>query len=90
MTTTDVSDLSPEKILELTVRALVDKPEEVRIHAHVTPRMATFEIHVADSDVGKVLGRKGAYARALRTLYGAIYGKLDKTLALQVIDPRRR
>lgn len=82
--------LSPTDLLNQVVRQMVDLPDEVRIEGHESAHFAAFDIHVADSDVGKVLGKKGAHARALRLLFGAIYGKHGKRLHLQVIDPNRR
>ena len=82
--------MTPEELLEQAVRHMVDLPDEVRIESHVTDHTATFDINVADSDVGKVLGTSGAHAKALRVVFGAIYGKYGKRLHLQVVDPRRR
>lgn len=78
-----------EKALLSILEMLVDSPEQVRLESTVTKHSAVFDIHVADADVGKVLGKKGVHAHALRTLFGAIYGKLGKRLHLQVVDPRR-
>jgi len=81
--------MEPEVLLQELVQHLADIPGEVRIDAHVTEHTAAFDIHVAESDVGKVLGKKGRNAYALRDLFNAIYGKYGKRLHLQVIDPRR-
>lgn len=81
--------MKPHELLESVVRELVDQPDKVSIESHVSSHTATFDIHVAFDDVGKVLGRRGAHAKALRTLFGAIYGKHGMRLHLQVIDPRR-
>ena len=78
-----------EKALLAILEMLVDSPGQVKLDSTVTNHSAVFDIHVADSDVGKVLGKKGIHAHALRTLFGAIYGKLGKRLHLQVVDPRR-
>jgi predicted RNA-binding protein YlqC (UPF0109 family) len=81
--------MTTEELLETTVREMCDYPDQVDISAHVTAHSAVFDIRVADADVGKVLGRKGSHAKALRAIFGAIYGKYGKRLHLQVIDPRR-
>jgi hypothetical protein len=78
-----------EKALLAILEMLVDAPGQVKLESTVTKHSAVFDIHVADADVGKVLGKKGIHAHALRTLFGAIYGKLGKRLHLQVVDPRR-
>lgn len=86
----DPALLAPEVLLEHLVKSLVDHPEQVRIDPPVGESMAVFEIHVADSDVGRVLGKRGCYADALRLLFTAIYGKQGKRLHLQVVEPRPR
>jgi hypothetical protein len=78
-----------EILLRSLVKLLVDEPDGVKIDTTVTGHSAVFDIHVSDADVGKVLGKKGVHAHALRTIFGAIYGKLGKRLHLQVVDPRR-
>ena len=83
-------NLEPEQLLEAMVKELADHPEQVRIESHIGESTATFDIHVALSDVGKVLGRQGSHAMALRTLFNAVYGKRGKRLHLQVVDPQRR
>jgi hypothetical protein len=82
-------ETNEEKALLAIIEMLVDAPSDVRVDATVTNHSAVFDIHVADADVGKVLGKKGVHAHALRTLFGAIYGKIGKRLHLQVVDPRR-
>jgi len=82
--------LQPTELLNQVVRQMVDLPELVRIEGHESDHTASYDIHVADSDVGKVLGRKGSHAHALRLVFGAIYGKHGKRLNLQVVDPTRR
>ena len=82
--------LDPTDLLNHVVRQMVDSPSDVRIEGHESEHTASFDIHVADSDVGKVLGRRGSHAHALRLVFGAIYGKHGKRLHLQVVDPTRR
>lgn len=79
-----------KELLADVVRNLVDKPDSVRVEEVLNRNLAVvLEVHVADSDVGKAIGMKGAYAEALRVLFGAMYGRIGKRLSLQVIDPRR-
>lgn len=54
--------------LEEVVRRLVDRPDEVRIDEVWDRRSCTFELRAASDDLGKVIGRQGRTARALRTL----------------------
>ena len=78
------------ELLQDIVGQLADRPDDVHIEKHETEHAVMCEIHVHDSDVGKVLGKRGDYADALRTLFGAIYGKHKKSLHLVVVDPRHR
>lgn len=87
---TPAAEGDAEQLLESLIHMMVDRPQDVRIERHIGEATATFEIYVHDSDVGKVLGKKGFHTKALRTLFTAIYGKLGKRLHLTVIDPRIR
>lgn len=86
----DTTPMAPEILLEELVKNLVDHPEDVRIVPMVGESLVVFEIYVADSDVGRVLGKQGCYPEAMRLLFTAIYGKRGKRLQLQVVEPRRR
>jgi len=78
-----------QKIIEEIIRSLVDEKEKVEVTCTLTSHTAVYDIKVANKDVGKVLGKKGAYADALRTIFGAIYGKSGKKLHLQVyVEPK--
>jgi len=83
------NETKEEKLIKEIIYSLVDKKEEVSIDITLTGHTAVYDIRVADSDVGKVLGKKGGHAAALRTIFSAIYGKMGKKLHLQVVDPRR-
>lgn len=57
-----------KELVELLVKSLVDAPDQVQITQAETPRSITIEVHVAGSDMGKVIGRQGKVARAIRTV----------------------
>ncbi len=73
-------------LVERIVKALVDEPEEVRVteikgtHAHV------IELSVAKEDLGKVIGKGGAHASAIRTILAAASGKENKRYILEIIE----
>ncbi len=69
------------------VRALVDKPDEVQINEVIGEHVHVFELQVAKEDVGKVIGRNGAHASAIRTLMAAASGKESKRYILEIIEP---
>ena len=60
-----------QRLVEILVTGLVVHPDQVRITAVETPRAVTFEVRVADSDMGKVIGRRGRVAKAIRTVVKA-------------------
>ena len=86
----DLKERTPEETVKEIIYMLVDDKEAVNISTTITPHTAVFDISVADKDVGKVLGKRGSHADALRVLIGAIYGKSGRKLHLQIVDPRRR
>ena len=73
-------------VLQGLIEELVDIPECVRIESNETQKTAVIDIYVDPDDVGIVLGRGGAHAEALRTIFKAIYTKKKKRLYLQVSE----
>lgn len=73
--------------LILTIaKALVDKPDEVELNEISGSATTVFELHVAKDDVGKVIGKQGQTARAIRTLLNATATKLKKRAVLEIIE----
>ena len=68
------------------VQALVDKPEEVQIKEVVGDHAHVLEPSVAKEDPGKVIGKGGAHASAIRTLMAAASGKEKKRYILEIIE----
>ncbi len=58
--------------LEYVVKGIVDHPDDVRIAASASPRGEVLEVHVHPDDRGRVIGRSGRTAKALRTLIAAL------------------
>jgi predicted RNA-binding protein YlqC (UPF0109 family) len=67
-------------------KSLVDKPEEVTVAEVQGEKTAIFELRVAGSDIGKVIGKQGNTARAMRTILSAAGTKLDKRCVLGILD----
>ncbi len=87
-----MSDESPvfsaaELVTEI-VRALVDHPDEVQCRTVEGNHSCVIEIEVAEEDVGKVIGRKGIHADAIRRLVHAIGGKQKIRYVLEIIEHR--
>ncbi|HET9481107.1 MAG TPA: KH domain-containing protein [Candidatus Polarisedimenticolia bacterium] len=75
-----------KELLELIAKALVDRPDEVTVDVVQDGDTTVFELRVAPDDLGKVIGRQGRIARALRTLLGAAGMKLRSRLDLEILE----
>jgi len=76
------------ELVELMVKALVDRPDEVEVTEVAGTHSSVIELKVAKEDVGKVIGKKGAHAQALRTIITAAGGKRKKRYLLEIIEDR--
>jgi uncharacterized protein len=75
-----------EALLELLARRLVDEPDAVRVEREEHDDAVVLRLHVAKDDVGKVIGRQGRIARALRQLIRAAAGRERKRVVLEIVD----
>ncbi len=73
-------------LIEYLAKALVDNPEEVRVVEVEGDKTTVLELSVAKSDLGKVIGRQGKTARAMRTILGAASAKLGKKTVLEIVE----
>ncbi len=67
-------------------KALVDAPEEVEVEAFDEGDHVVLELVVAESDLGKVIGRQGRMAKSLRTILGAAALKTRKRYQLEIVE----
>ena len=74
-----------ELIAELA-RRLVDEPDAVRVEQVEDDEGLLLRLHVAPDDVGKVIGRQGRIARALRTVVRASVGRGERRVQLEIVD----
>ena len=75
-----------KQLIEAIVRALVDKADEVQIKEVVGEHAHVLELSVAKEDLGKVIGKGGAHASAIRTIMAAASGKEKKRYILEIIE----
>ncbi len=75
-----------KELLLAIVQSLVDKPDEVQIKEVVGEYAHVLELRVAKEDLGKVIGKGGAHASAIRTLMVAASGKDKKRYILEIIE----
>jgi uncharacterized protein len=77
-----------EELVVYLARNLVDRPEEVRVERTERDGVVVLRLHVAEEDLGKVIGRQGRIARALRTLVRASGGHRRERALLEIVDAR--
>jgi predicted RNA-binding protein YlqC (UPF0109 family) len=75
-----------EELVEYLARSLVDRPDDVRVARTERDGAVVLELYVAPEDVGKVIGRQGRIARALRTLVRASGGRRNERALLEIVD----
>jgi predicted RNA-binding protein YlqC (UPF0109 family) len=68
------------------VKALVDQPEQVSINEVEGGHTVVLELSVAKSDMGKVIGKQGRNAQAIRTILSAASGKVRKRYVLEILE----
>lgn len=73
-------------LVEAMAKALVDKPEEVNVQEVDGEKTTVFELRVASNDLGKVIGKQGKTARAMRTILSAAGTKLGKRSVLEILE----
>ena len=85
-------DDSAKKMSDLVAelaRALVDKPEDVSVETIQDGDGTLLRLHVAQSDVGKVIGKQGRTARSIRTVLSAASMKLKRRFSLDIVEESR-
>ncbi len=74
------------ELLAYLARQLVDRPDEVRVEEVQGDGTITLRLHVARDEVGKVIGRKGRIARALRTVVRASAARRRERVLLEIVE----
>jgi hypothetical protein len=73
-------------LVEYLSRALVDEPDQVDVQVVQGDRTTVYELRVAESDLGKLIGKNGRTVRAVRTLLSAAAAKMDERPVLEVLE----
>jgi uncharacterized protein len=79
-------DSSFRTLIEYLARGLVDKPEEVAVEEVDEPDALVLELKVAETDLGKVIGKQGRTAKALRTVLSAASSKSRRRVLLEILE----
>lgn len=75
-----------KSLVEQIAKALVDSQEEVSVSEIEGERTTVFELRVAKNDIGKIIGKQGNTARAIRSILGAAGTKLGKRYVLEILE----
>ena len=75
-----------KELVELIAQTLVDNPERVNVKEIEGHQATVLELRVADGDLGKVIGKQGRTARAIRTVLNASGTKLKKRFVLEILE----
>ncbi|MEW6337318.1 MAG: KH domain-containing protein [Acidobacteriota bacterium] len=75
-----------KQLVEQIARALVDQPDLVQVREVEGEQTTVLELRVAPEDLGKVIGRQGKTARAMRTLLAAAGMKIRKRFVLEILE----
>jgi hypothetical protein len=79
-----------KELVEYLVKALVDKPDEVKISQTEGESVTILEIRVASDDAGKVIGKDGRIANAIRTIVKAAGAKNKKRVTVEIMTDERK
>lgn len=74
-----------KQIVEVIAKALVQEPEQVVVNETVKEDMTVYELHVAPDDMGKVIGKQGRIAKAMRTVVKAAANRNNKKVTVEII-----
>ena len=74
-----------KELVEVTAKSLGDYPDEVTVTEKAKEKVLVLELHVAQSDMGKVIGKQGRIAKAIRAVVKAAASKDDKRVLVEIV-----
>lgn len=75
-----------KELVEVITKALVDDPDSVVVNERTEKKTTVLEVRVADSDMGKVIGKQGRIAKAIRSVVKAAAAKEDRKVIVDIMD----
>jgi len=81
-----LKEMAVKELVEVIVKALVDNPDKVRATQLDGEQSSIIELTVAPEDLGKVIGKQGRNAQAIRIIIGAAGMKLKKRVSLEILE----
>jgi predicted RNA-binding protein YlqC (UPF0109 family) len=77
--------MTAQSLVEYVAKSLVDEPDAVTVKVVDDPEGRVIELHVAETDMGKVIGRNGSVAKALRTLLKVVAAREGESISLEIV-----
>jgi predicted RNA-binding protein YlqC (UPF0109 family) len=77
--------MSAQSLVEYVAKSLVDEPDSVSVKVIDDSEGRVIELHVAETDMGKVIGRNGSVAKALRTLLKVVAAREGESISLEIV-----
>lgn len=77
--------MSAPELVQFVARSLVDDPDAVSVEVHDEDGATIIELHVAEEDMGKVIGRNGSVAKAMRTLLKVVATRQGEDISLEIV-----
>ncbi|MEX0999088.1 MAG: KH domain-containing protein [Thermodesulfobacteriota bacterium] len=74
------------ELVTFIAQSLVDSPEKVEVHEIAGEQTTVLELKVAQEDLGKIIGKQGKTAKAIRTILGAAAAKMKKRAVLEILE----
>jgi len=74
------------ELVTFIAQSLVDDPDKVEVHEVAGEQTAVLELKVAQEDLGKIIGKQGKTAKAIRTILGAAAAKMRKRAVLEILE----
>lgn len=74
-----------KELVEVIAKSLVDYPDEVTVTEKAKEKVLVLELHVAQSDMGKVIGKQGRIAKAIRAVVKAAASKDDRRVLVEIV-----
>jgi predicted RNA-binding protein YlqC (UPF0109 family) len=79
-------EMLQKELVEYIARSLVDNPDQVQVREQEGEQGTVLQLSVLQEDIGKIIGRQGRTARAIRTLIGAVSAKSKKRAFLEIVE----
>ena len=76
-----------QEFTEYVIKAIVEKPEDVKVERKIDERGVLLELTVNPDDMGKIIGREGRTAKAIRTLLRVLGAKSNARINLKIVEP---